>query len=979
MSKEGAPETIDLELKNGVYGGDESGKKQEKEVASSYGEYFGFSEKDIADLGANPEYQKLSDGQKSFVFDSLLKATAENVDEVAESKYKESLAGKNFGGKILSNIFKETVMSNVKEKTFDDMRMGGLTKHKDSIDAIISRVNIMDTPIIENEKGELEVQYSSKFSEMLNTGGAGAERAQRAFNQAATSLQNIPPEWESLSATPTQRKAFKKAEELYKAERNNCINIYKQVNKEKNAVDFIEKLAEVENNIDLNRLMNAHPDNERLLNNLNKTESEKALSTVGSMAKDLITKDNKAYYAGAGFAARTFGKYMDWLNYGSVGIISGAIGAIRGIGKARKSLRENEANMRRGGKNKLKLREDYGSVKKLLSNHMEVNMTDISKDRKDTKVGGKGYIEKINDIKNKITEANDKGEWENVARYKVMLDNRINYAIERAKDGKVNFGNKENRLANKFAFAEAIKNGELTSIASDPKQIEKFKAQMIARMDAVYGKQDEKERGDRVKFITKYATKNALIGAAFGVAGYAARHIYEVISADDVVQDIPNEEIAPRVPDEKIIDIPKPDKGEISELAYIKKGEGIEHTLRRQIEHDPSLAKSLGWDGKTSLRNFSGSAAHRLAITEGYVDQATGQEIRVKFTGDKDTFYEIKKGADGSIRIDEGRGTTYMNNEDQSFHADKEYEYVDPGSKKVNAINYPKLEKPVYEDLAGDNHAPKINHNDEIKIQPGKKLVSETPGIEDIHRGQPQPARAVITGGHNEQTQPVRAVYDTNKPGYKTLVDGSPEAREMRKNGFNWQEQKYNESYGRSLNGVRGANPNGFDLPRSQSGTYLKTVRVNGREIMLDTHSYDANRAFDNRVHDQYDRLVGEIFGKRSNISGDIILDREVSGMLMKNNAIDDINFEIGDNMDEKTRDYFEMVQEIHQTSGQEPKPGEPTAIYLKEAMQKMKNDGRNIKKFVTELLKNERAEDAEMGITSTSPTKEYEVDDVYK
>ena len=60
----------------------------------------------------------------------------------------------------------------------------------------------------------------------------------------------------------------------------------------------------------------------------------------------------------------------------------------------------------------------------------------------------------------------------------------------------------------------------------------------------------------------------------------------------------------------------------------VHKGEGIEHSFIRQIEHDEELAKTLGWDGKEDLHHFAGHEAHVLALKEGYVDN-NGHEVRV--------------------------------------------------------------------------------------------------------------------------------------------------------------------------------------------------------------------------------------------------------------------------------------------------------------------------------------------------------------
>ncbi|HEU0085684.1 MAG TPA: hypothetical protein VFQ59_01875 [Candidatus Paceibacterota bacterium] len=74
------------------------------------------------------------------------------------------------------------------------------------------------------------------------------------------------------------------------------------------------------------------------------------------------------------------------------------------------------------------------------------------------------------------------------------------------------------------------------------------------------------------------------------------------------------------------------EKPNVNPDAIVGKGEGIEHTLIRQIKNDPELAKELGYTGdpsdSKSLNEFAGVKAHVLAIKAGYVDME-GNEVRV--------------------------------------------------------------------------------------------------------------------------------------------------------------------------------------------------------------------------------------------------------------------------------------------------------------------------------------------------------------
>ncbi len=76
----------------------------------------------------------------------------------------------------------------------------------------------------------------------------------------------------------------------------------------------------------------------------------------------------------------------------------------------------------------------------------------------------------------------------------------------------------------------------------------------------------------------------------------------------------------------------------VEQDAVVGQGEGVEHTLIRQIKHNFELAKKLGYDGKPdntkALEKFAGVEAHKIAIARGYVDKFTGEEIHVKKAGE---------------------------------------------------------------------------------------------------------------------------------------------------------------------------------------------------------------------------------------------------------------------------------------------------------------------------------------------------------
>ncbi len=96
---------------------------------------------------------------------------------------------------------------------------------------------------------------------------------------------------------------------------------------------------------------------------------------------------------------------------------------------------------------------------------------------------------------------------------------------------------------------------------------------------------------------------------------------------------------------------PEPEIETINPLATVRPGDGVEHLFIRQIEADPDLARSMGWDGSSSLHTFAQGEAHRLAISTGYFNHGT--ELRLGYDTIGHSSYVITKMPDGSFGVRE--------------------------------------------------------------------------------------------------------------------------------------------------------------------------------------------------------------------------------------------------------------------------------------------------------------------------------------
>jgi len=88
------------------------------------------------------------------------------------------------------------------------------------------------------------------------------------------------------------------------------------------------------------------------------------------------------------------------------------------------------------------------------------------------------------------------------------------------------------------------------------------------------------------------------------------------------------------------------------DIATIRKGEGIEHALIRQLNANP---KKFHYDPASGLKQktWAELEAHRLAIKAGYVDIDTGKQIWVRAKGIGNAAYLIRHDTAGNLEVSE--------------------------------------------------------------------------------------------------------------------------------------------------------------------------------------------------------------------------------------------------------------------------------------------------------------------------------------
>ena len=172
----------------------------------------------------------------------------------------------------------------------------------------------------------------------------------------------------------------------------------------------------------------------------------------------------------------------------------------------------------------------------------------------------------------------------------------------------------------------------------------------------------------------------------------------------------------------------------------VHKGEGIEHTFIRQIEHNHELAKELGYKGDLNdmkaLHAFAGHEAHVLAIKEGYVDNA-GHEIRINEANK--IGYEIKM-EHGHATINEvsvdGKAMETHHEGDQFGGNHNKYEYTKETNSHADHFANPKEMQTTNKYNADDYVKPEVIglNNFGTDVKPEIVNINTQPEIADLHK-----------------------------------------------------------------------------------------------------------------------------------------------------------------------------------------------------------------------------------------------------
>jgi hypothetical protein len=615
---------------------------------------------------------------------------------------------------------------------------------------------------------------------------------------------------------------------------------------------------------------------------------------------------------------------------------------------------------------------------------------DAFSSKKDREGGGKvrSLGERLEDLVSAYQGADTLEDRKLIAQ---QLYNRSQYTLRKMSDGLINFGNDEMRIANQTRLMETI------SLAESYAAINTEAGLATAnRLENILDIRGSRIKGRERIYIAKEALKAGAFGAGFATAGLMGREIvhgvkewFAVDSPSATTENplIPryHTQVATENPNTHIVGkAPVPPHHTVG---TIQKPEGIDHgyTAERDDTHvampEPNVhIVSTGHDLPATPPPAPPYHPSELEIKpveikfdHGHGAIATFKELKEKLLeeykhtqqnkipesvktilresptklAERFGFYNpndpsgaesalVIKGS--SLSIDSAGNLDYHHVGQNTYHVLEFSDGNDAYDYDEKMFDYDHSSG-AHHEVAGGGNSPENVHSTSTGerhdwIAEGEAQAQKMTPVE-LSQSEVAPDGNVIkrytTWNHPIHKTPlVHSDYSKPEPSSR-MSGGYPTT----KNAYATSTATYQSHSGQSYGQGAPATEIHSHVPQTPEETVAQGAHFSGQ------------------VNRQYNKLIAQLFGEEDVVSRDTVYDTDILTLLKSSHASEDIYSDASSDASEHTHDYFKMLKEIHDTSGLEPKSDtESSGLYIKEALEKIKADGGNVRKFVNQLIK---------------------------
>ncbi len=423
-------------------------------------------------------FNELSESQKFLVLENLKQITLGRTQDASRADYHEDLFNVGFLSRIWKGITKQYQIAKKEKEELSEIKAGGIEMHKDVLQQLVNGIEIFNTEVEMNEKGELEIQYASGLEHVH-------ESVVKKFNKVATKFSKTPHEWSyKNTASSKDIEKWSKVKEDYEKARGELMeNMLHDENAE-------EKIFEIDRNVQFNQFLNTNPEVEKELENI----SDKGLWR--KVLKNTLTE--KGIYTGAGFITRTVTASL--LGAIAVPVVAGLVGGFMARKRGKESLVEREKLERKGTKDESKETHDFVDAKNLSKRLKNFN----------------SYLIKHNFFNEDEQSDEDR---EKIEKTLNSLKERVNYTLEKIDGGLVNFGEENKRIVNHY---ELMHNLAHANILINSREIIGNK-EVAERLEKFLGRKHKRITEEQAIYLKKQMYKGFAVGMTFATLGRAVR------------------------------------------------------------------------------------------------------------------------------------------------------------------------------------------------------------------------------------------------------------------------------------------------------------------------------------------------------------------------------------------------------------------------------------------------------------------------
>ncbi|PLX21905.1 hypothetical protein C0584_01040, partial [Candidatus Parcubacteria bacterium] len=689
----------------------------------------------MEDLKKIEGFGELSEGQQILAMENMKQLLLGKVISESDAQYKEDQKNRGFLKKVWGAFSKHKKVADIKKDKLSEMRNKNLMegdREKDYENLLKQIVDVMRSsgPEVELVDGKTRMNFIGEQEGMTEE----EKEAIKQFNIIASNFSKTSQD--KSFGSKHDREVYSMRQARFEKALQEMLTLMASKGSE---VEAMQRISEIDKSVRMTQYFNANPDVEDQIKNIKDGKWYK------EALKGVVTE--RLLFSGGGYIAR--GATGAVLGFAAAPLVAASIGGLRAYQRGKGELSENDRLAREGVLDKSEQAKNIVSGDGL-SQKLNRMFDDLETLQQDAETNQEKIDELLSRIMTRLDFTQEKiadglvnyGEIDNrvsseyslvsaVAKAKVLVSENSPAVKEELEQRLENFLNlKEQKISSerrKFIFKK-VRNGVIWSagFAVVGAGIRELQGNFSGSREELADGVSSDKSGFKVpmrggtplvengEFVYPEGF-NPNVAEQTNTPPYTAFGEEAVKTAEEVTKNIPEEPYDSVFAREAEIDAVDSagDRGfendrdgidaskvvteaeskveisnELLEKAMIRKGEGIEHALKRQLVDNPKVFGYKGDLGDAeAVKEWSGREAHRLAIKAGYVDLDTGQEVRVGSAGIGKVSYVIdtdpQRGAyvhevykDGGVVSEEGH---YINSNNKFEGADKgnleKYEY----------------------------------------------------------------------------------------------------------------------------------------------------------------------------------------------------------------------------------------------------------------------------------------------------------------